>query len=179
MRNWSLLVGAIALGATVRPLNANPLMENLRSAYPEVVARWERDCNRGKIDLTYHASQERVFGLCWEPPQEDGSRMGSSLGVLPPHFDPTFSTTCEGRQESLCPDILEVWQTLEPETARVGLQLCASLDGSLVFRRRNDNSIQIRCGYFATRYWDEDGDLEIDGEDPISVAREIGTIQLE
>jgi len=42
----------------------------------------------------------------------------------------------------------------------------------------SEDSVEIRCGFFATTFWDNDGDGMPDHEDPVSVDRLMTTLPL-
>ena len=170
-------LGMVAGAATPQagPLGAialNPL-EQMRSRYPAAVATIAADCLAPATlsVATYQHSDGRNYAslYCWDPPAA-GARQGQWLGHLPlqegdtpfvtPWRCPQGDQTCA----ALWPQLLERY----PSAIAQAEFYCAVKNGTLFLAAR-PAAVDLRCGFFATTVWDDNGDGQVDYEDPVSV----------
>ncbi|NEO03192.1 MAG: hypothetical protein F6K50_50140 [Moorea sp. SIO3I7] len=75
-----------------------------------------------------------------------------------------------------CQKVLPQLRTNAPELVQKTEFKCATKQGSL-FLIVYEQEIDIRCGFFATSVWDENGDGLVDNEDPVSVDISVGNFK--
>jgi hypothetical protein len=154
-----------------------------RELYPEPVAALAADCTSpGSLSVRPFQNEgepQRARFVCWSPTDDNGNRSGQWLGNLPlTENDPTFINpfTCPAGDED-CEEQLQVVKS------RFALQLqqaeftCSIKDGTLFFQPI-EQGLDLRCGYFATTLWDNNGDGDPDYEDPVSVDVSVGRLPM-
>lgn len=157
------------------------LLARVREIFPTELDKMAAECNPGEIRARAYQNpgeSERVSLACWEEPEADGSRSGYWLGNLPLSADDlTFAppwSCAEGEQP--CETILPQLRSRYPDRIREAEFQCAMKNGSL-FLAEAEQEIDVRCGFYAASFWDEDGDGVIDYEDPVSVDISVANVQ--
>ncbi|NEO10896.1 MULTISPECIES: hypothetical protein [unclassified Moorena] len=194
----SIIVGLLVLGCAsetpadkTQPRNVagdcgerqcQEVLADLGDSFPEQIAEWERECSDSKyLNLKVFQNQgqpQRVSFFCWDKPLGNGNRTGTWLGVLPlVANDSTFvkPLVCSNSDQQ-CQKVLPQLRTNAPELVQKTEFKCATKQGSL-FLRVFEQEIDIRCGFFATSVWDENGDGLVDNEDPVSVDISVGNFK--
>ncbi|NEO42281.1 MAG: hypothetical protein F6J90_40565 [Moorea sp. SIOASIH] len=158
------------------------VLADLGDSFPEQIAEWKRECSDSKgLSLKVFQNQgqpQRVSFFCWDKPVGNGNRTGTWLGVLPlVANDSTFvkPLACSNSDQQ-CQKVLAQLRTNAPELVQKAEFKCATKQGSL-FLIVSEQEIDIRCGFFATSVWDENGDGLVDNEDPVSVDISVGTFK--
>ncbi len=158
------------------------ILADLDDRFPEQIAEWEQECSDSKhLSLKVFQNQgqpQRVSFFCWDKPVGNGSRIGTWLGILPlVANDYTFvkPLVCSNSDQQ-CQKVLPQLRTNYPELVQKAEFTCATKQGSL-FVRVSEQEIDIRCGFFATSVWDDNGDGLVDNEDPVSVDISVGTFK--
>ncbi|WOD37027.1 hypothetical protein [Nodosilinea sp. E11] len=158
-------------------------LAQVRQLYPEQVAKLEADCRPPEtlIAQPYQNSgqPQRASFLCWSPTEANGSRSGQWLGTLPlTANDPTFAKpmTCSAG-DSQCQANLSLIQARYPQQLQQAEFACAMKNGTLFFASA-PQAIDMRCGYFATSLYDENGDGQGYLEQPTGVDISVGTVPL-
>jgi hypothetical protein len=163
--------------------DSEALLAEVRQLYPEAVAELEAECQSPStlmVDSFQNRGEPpRARFVCWSAPDADGERTGNWLGNLPlVEDDPTFVTafSCSAG-DSACEAQLEMLQTDYPDTLKAAEFSCAIKNGNL-FLASTDELIDLRCGHFATNYWDTNGDGDPEHSDSISVDESVGQVPL-
>ena len=162
---------AIAIGPTVA--GAVEPLEQARQYYALTVADLERQCADPKTlnveTYTDPDEVEMVSFTCWSPADATGVLTGQWLGRLPLSPIAAFgaSLTCRPEDE-LCHHWLPTLRSQYPLPLQQAEFHCAMRDGVLL-TEFTETTVAIRCGFFATTLWDENGDNLADYEDQISV----------
>ena len=81
-------------------------------------------------------------------------------GRYPPWRCPPGDNACA----ALWPQLLERY----PSAIAQAEFYCAVKNGTLFLAARPD-AVDLRCGFFSTTVWDDNGDGQVDYEDPVSV----------
>ncbi len=149
-------------------------LEQVQSLYPAAFTAIAADCPAPATlsVTTYQNTDGRAYAslYCWEPPAAEGDRVGQWLGHLPLQEGDTpfvMSWRCpQGDQTcaALWPQLLERY----PSAIAQAEFYCAVKNGTLFLAARPD-AVDLRCGFFATTVWDDNGDGQVDYEDPVSV----------
>jgi hypothetical protein len=107
-----------------------------------------------------------------------GQRSGHWLGQLPISPIATFgeSLTCLAG-DAVCDRWLPILQSRYPVALQQAEFQCAIRNGVLLTEFA-DETVTVRCGFFATTFYDEDGDMMPDYEDPVSVDIIVTTLPL-
>ncbi|MBE9041873.1 hypothetical protein IQ235_13900 [Oscillatoriales cyanobacterium LEGE 11467] len=155
------------------------MFDRVARGYPELTAQLTSDCD-GDLSLQVFKSGRqwpRVSFVCWEAADSRGERTGSWLGTLPLlKGDRTFAPQWQcGEFDRVCQEWLPQLRSIAPETVRNGEVQCAMRNGELFFAVV-ETRVDLRCGFFATTVWDENGDGLVDYEDPVSVDISVGII---
>lgn len=158
------------------------VLAEIRNTFPQQVNQLESECSDSQ-DLGLKVFQnegqpQRVSFTCWQEVESDGSRFGQWLGILPltPN-DPAFvepQLCSENDQE--CQTLLSKLQGRYPEQIREAKLQCAIKNGSL-FLTVSEQEVNLLCGFFATSFWDENGDGSPENEDPVSVDISLGKFE--
>ncbi|MGB7445192.1 MAG: hypothetical protein WA919_29315 [Coleofasciculaceae cyanobacterium] len=155
------------------------ILTEVREAFPQQVTQLENECS-GSQDLGLNVFQnegqpQRVSFTCWQEAAADGSSSGQWLGILPlTANDPAFiepQLCSENDQE--CQKLLSQLQSRYPGQIQEAKLQCAMKNGS-VFLKVFEEVVDMRCGFFATSFWDENGDSLPENEDPVSVDISLG-----
>ncbi|WP_017301229.1 hypothetical protein [Nodosilinea nodulosa] len=150
------------------------VMEQARSRFPAAVAGLEAAC--AEPDTLAAVSYGEADGAdyagfyCWAPPGDDGSRSGQWLGRLPLHErDQPFAKPyrCPATDDP-CAALWPQLQALYSSAIAQAEFNCAIKNGTL-FLETHPNAVDLRCDFFATTVWDENGDGQVDYEDPVGV----------
>lgn len=170
-----LACGTIAQGSGFVPV------ETARQLYPEAVAGLEAACpSPSSLRATAFQNPgqpERAQFICWSAPDANGARVGQWLGNLPlTAADPTFASVlaCPAG-DSACETQVEALQAAAPDILAAAEFACGMKDGSLFLASAAD-ATDIRCGHFATTYWDTNGDGTADHSDAVSVDLSVGQV---
>jgi hypothetical protein len=120
-----------------------------------------------------------VSFYCWDEPDEQGFHSGQWLGRLP--IGPTQGEfgeplTCNAG-DTTCDRWLPTLQAQYPTALQQAQFQCAIKNGTL-FTEFADQTVTVRCGFFATTVYDENGDHQPDYEDPASVDIPVTTLPL-
>jgi hypothetical protein len=168
---------------STRPGNDESLLSQVAELYPEIVAELEAACESPahlSVESFQNAGQPpRARFTCWSAPDPEGERTGQWLGNLPlTADDPTFITpfTCSAGDPA-CETQLAILQAQHPDVLATAELACSVKNGSLFFATLED-TLDLRCGYFATTLWDTNGDGIPEYEDPISVDVSVGQVPL-
>jgi hypothetical protein len=161
--------------------DSGQLLAEVRQLYPEAVARLEDDCTSPSalaVDSFQNVGQgPRARFICWSAADADGERTGEWLGNLPlVEDDPTFvnSFACSSG-DMACEMQLELLQTDYPDVLNTAELACSMKNGNL-FLTSSTEGTDIRCGYFATNYWDTNDDGNPEHSDSISVDESVGLV---
>lgn len=153
-------------------LNSQTALAQIEELYPEQLTALQSDCSAPNTLLTetYTARSgiTKVSFYCWYP-VENEFRTGQWLGTLPAEADPTFGAelTCVP-EDAICNSLLaQLRADYANELAAAELN-CATKQGNLFLVPLTD-SVNVRCGFFATTVYDSNQDGVIDYEDPVSV----------
>jgi hypothetical protein len=150
--------------------------------YPLIVADLQRQCAAPKTlsaqAFTTSTGTETVGFICWSETTEAGYRTGQWLGRLPLSPVAAFGAplTCKEGDEQ-CDRWLPILQTQYPSALEQAQFYCAMRNGAL-FTQFSEDAVTVRCGFFATTLYDENGDDRPDYEDPISVDIPVTTLPL-
>ena len=173
MAGLGMVAGAATPQAEPPGAIAPAPLEQVRSLYPAAFTAIAADCLAPATlsVATYQHSDGRNYAslYCWDPPAA-GARQGQWLGHLPlqegdtpfvtPWRCPQGDQTCA----ALWPQLLERY----PSAIAQAEFNCAVKNGILFLAARPD-AVDLRCGFFATTVWDDNGDGQVDYEDPVSV----------
>mgnify|MGYP006266444693 CR=1 FL=1 len=181
-----ITLSAVGITATVSlTAFAQEPIDEVREMYPDQVAAIEADCPAPKELVTETWSPDsgvdRMSFYCWNQPTEASYRSGQWLGTLPVEADPSFAPpfTC-AEADTLCQDLLPELQSQYPEELAAAELTCAAKNGRLFLQTQDqpEQTVDLRCGYFASSVYDLDGDGEVDYSDPISVDTSMFTAEL-
>ena len=173
MAGLGMVAGAATPQAEPPGAIAPAPLEQVRSLYPAAFTTIAADCLAPATlsVATYQHSDGRNYAslYCWDPPAA-GARQGQWLGHLPlqegdtpfvtPWRCPQGDQTCA----ALWPQLLERY----PSAIAQAEFYCAVKNGTLFLAAR-PAAVDLRCGFFATTVWDDNGDGQVDYEDPVSV----------
>ncbi len=177
--NLLLLIGLLlaqwpGMAAVAADATAQDDMELVRSRYPSAFAAIAADCAApDTLTVTTYQNQDGqpyASLYCWQPTPSSGSRSGQWLGLLPlqegvtPFAIPFSCPASDDRCATLWPELLATY----PSAIAQAEFSCAIRDG-ILFLNIQPEQVDLRCGFFATTVWDENGDGQVDYEDPVSV----------
>jgi len=177
-----LLTVGLTVWAVPNPGSAEEPLARAKQMFPLMFADLERQCASPKTlsaeVFTASTGFEVVSFTCWSVANDSGQRTGQWLGRLP--LSPTESfgepLTCKAGDEQ-CDRWLPTLQTQYPIALQQAEFHCAMRNGSL-FTQFSEASVTVRCGFFATTLYDDNGDNMPDYEDPISVDIPVTTLPL-
>jgi hypothetical protein len=151
--------------------------------YPASVAALEADCAApAALSVRPFQNQgepQRASFVCWALPDSSGSRSGQWLGNLPlTENDPTFIKpfTCPPGDQACAAQLRLMKDRFSPQLEQAELT-CSIKTGRLFFAPA-EQRVDLRCGYFATTLWDNNGDGNADYEESVSVDVSVGTLPL-
>ncbi|MGF1566790.1 MAG: hypothetical protein ACFCVD_01730 [Nodosilinea sp.] len=172
---FCLYPAALAVfGAALAAQAQDPLVQ-AQQMYPATMAAISANCPSPSslVAQTYASIEggEYAAFYCWVEFDPAGRRSGQWLGRLPLRegetpFVPPF--TCPG-SDATCPTLLPQLRATYPTAIAQAELQCAIKDGQLVQLVTTNATVDLRCGFFATTVWDENGDGLVDYEDPVSV----------
>ena len=155
------------------PAQADEALEQARQIFPAVVDDFERQClvpaTLNTQPFTDSGGVEMVSFICWSTTDEFESRTGQWLGRLPISAVETFgeSLSCQPGDDR-CDRWLPILQTHYFLAIQQAEFQCAIRNGTLL-TQFSDDTLAVRCGFFATTLYDNNGDNIPDYEDPVSV----------
>jgi len=159
--------------------DSGQLLAEARQRYPDAVASLVDECQSPSMVMVdsfqNRGEPPRARFVCWSAPDADGERTGQWLGNLPlVEDDPAFVTpfSCPVGDPA-CEAQLAVLQTDYPDTLASAEFACAIKNGDLFFASAGDVT-DIRCGHFATTYWDTNDDGDPEHSDAVSVDESVG-----
>jgi hypothetical protein len=164
------------------PSQAAESLARAQEIYPLLVADLQRQCPAPQTlsAQVFAAStgDEIVSFICWSAANELGQRTGQWLGRLPLSPIETFGEplTCKEGDE-VCDRWLPTLQAQYPTALAQAEFQCAMRNGTL-WTQFLEDGVTVRCGFFATTLYDENGDDRPDYEDPISVDIPVTTLPL-
>lgn len=174
MAGLGMVAGAATPQAEPPGAIAPAPLEQVRSLYPAAFTAIGADCPAPATlsVATDQNSDGRNYAslYCWEPPAAKGDRVGQWLGHLPmeegdnPFVTPWRCPPGDNACAALWPQLLERY----PSAIAQAEFNCAVKNGILFLAARPD-AVDLRCGFFATTVWDDNGDGQVDYEDPVSV----------
>lgn len=182
LSSYLLLSAGLAIAGYSTPTLAAEGLATAREIYPQTVADLERQClspaTLSTQTYTNSLGGQMVSFICWSAAGESGSRTGQWLGRLPITAVESFgeSLTCKPEDE-LCDRWLPILQSQYPTALQEAEFQCAIRNGVLL-TQFSETSVAVRCGFFATTFYDENGDDMPDYEDPISVDIPVTTLPL-
>jgi hypothetical protein len=160
-------------------------LQTIRQQFPQQVAKLEAECQKDKGEILQmeafqnEGETRRVSFSCWDKPKGKKNRSGSWLGILPlSRNDKTFVKpwTCSQGDKD-CLNLLPKLKQIDAVKIKQAEFQCAMKNGTL-FAQQQNKEADIRCGFFATSFDDENGDGVIDYEDPVGVDISVGIIKL-
>jgi hypothetical protein len=176
-----ILLGLATAGAPIAAQADEPLTI-AQQIYPLVVADLQRQCASPKTlsaGLYMVSDESEMVGFtCWSAADDSGQRTGQWLGRLPVSTVESFGEplTCKDGDE-LCDRWLPILEEQYPTALEQAEFHCAMRNGTL-FTQFADDSVTVRCGFFASTLYDENGDDLPDYEDQISVDIPVTTLPL-
>ena len=181
-QRFVLVATGLAIATVPTTVAANEALTKAQQIYPLMVADLERQCASPKTlstrSYTTSAEVEMIGFICWSEPNESGLRSGQWLGRLPLSPVDSFGEplTCKPGD-----DMCELWLPMLQEQYPLVLDQakfqCAMRNGTL-FTQFSEASVTVRCGFFATTLYDNNGDDQPDHEDQISVDIPMTTLPL-
>jgi hypothetical protein len=158
-------------------------LQQSRRIHPQQVSEFEDACKApatlGARPFQNEGQPQRATFICWSALDSDGTQTGEWFGILPlAQNDPTFikPLTCPSGDQA-CQSQLELMRSRFPEQLAQAELTCSIKDGTLFFAPA-EQSVDIRCGYFATTFWDMNGDGNPDNSSSASVDMSVGLLPL-
>lgn len=158
-------------------------LEQARRVNPQQVAEFESDCRTpatlGARPFQDAGQPQRANFICWSGSDSSGSQTGEWFGILPlAQNDPTFVKpfTCSPGDQA-CQSQLELMRSRFPTQLEQAEFACSVKNGTLFFAPA-EQAVDIRCGYSATSFWDNNGDGNPDNSTSASVDTSVGTLPL-